>query len=177
MNLEDLFYYRRSTRKYQPKQIKEEELQKILDAAQTSPLAVGNDKNTHLTIIQDPDIMAKLRETCQYPSRKHPGKMIDALHGAPTLILVSVGHISDDSIEYCDAACVIENMIIEATNLGLGSCYIWGCLGSLRENKELLAKLNLPDGFTVISGLALGYPVKPLYAREKNDKMSVNYIR
>lgn len=176
MNLEELFYYRRSTRKYKEDQISEAELQKILDAAQTSPLAVGNDINTHLTVVQNPEIMALLRETCQYPSRKHPGRMIDALHGAPTLILVSVGHISEDSIEYCDAACVIENMILEATNLGLGSCYIWGCLRDLRANKELAARLNIPEGFTIISGLAVGYPVKPLYARNKKDKMGVNYV-
>lgn len=44
LTAEELFQYRRSTRKYQEKQITEEQLEKILAAAQNAPLAMGNRK-------------------------------------------------------------------------------------------------------------------------------------
>lgn len=49
--------------------------------------------------------------------------------------------------EKCDAACIIENMMLEATNLGLGCCYIWGYLPKLRANSVLLKKLDLANEF------------------------------
>lgn len=176
MQLEELFYYRRSTRKYHPEQIKEEELQKIIDAAWTAPLAMGNHKKTHLTVVQDQVLLEEIRQCCQVESRKHPGKMLDSLHGAPLIIFVSSADLSEDHIEYCDVACVIENMILEATNLGLGSCYIWGCLPNLKSNVDLMAKLNLPEGHEILSGFVCGYPVKPLYAREKKEAFTVTRI-
>lgn len=176
MQLEELFYFRRSTRKYHPEQIKDEELEKIVDAALTAPLAMGNHQKTHLTVVQNPDLMAKIRACCETESRKHPGKMLDPLHGAPTLIFVSSKDLSSDHIEYCDVACIIENMILEATNLGLGSCYIWGCLPKIKANEEVMEALKLPEGHEILSGFVCGYPVKPLYAREKKESFSVNKI-
>jgi len=176
MNLEELFYFRRSTRKYHPEQIKEEDLQKIIDAALTAPLAMGNHQKTHLTVVQDEELLDAMRLCCQTESRKNPGTMLDAFHGAPTVIFVSTGSVSDDHIEFCDAACIIENMILEATNLGLGSCYIWGCLPKLKANKDLMKKLNLPEGHEIMSGFICGYPVKPLYARDKKESFTVTRI-
>lgn len=176
MDFKELKYYRRSCRKYKEGQITEEELQQIIDAAWTAPLAMGNNKSTHLTVVQNPEILDEIRACCQTESRKHPGKMLDAFHGAPTAIFVSCKDVSDDHIEYCDVACVIENMCLAATELGLGSCYIWGCLPKLKADQELLAKLNLPEGYEILSGFVCGYPNKELYAREKKENFPVNRV-
>lgn len=167
LTAEELFQYRRSTRKYQEKQITEEQLEKILAAAQNAPLAMGNRKKTHLTVVQDPELLDAIRACCQVESRKHPGTMLDSFHGAPTAIFVSEAGISEDRIELCDAACIIENMMLEATNLGLGCCYIWGCLPLLKADRELTACLKLPKGHEILSGFVCGTPVKPLYAKER----------
>lgn len=175
MELEELFSYRRSTRMYENQQITEEQLQQILEAAQNSPLAVGNRPKARLTVIQNTEILNEIRECCKTESRKNPGVIRDSLYGAPTLILVSESSLSEDRIELCDAACIIENMMLEATNLGLGCCYIWGCLSNLRANNELLRKLDLEKEQVILSGFICGIPVKPLYAK-KREAISVKRI-
>lgn len=175
MDLEDVLYLRRTTRKYQPQQIQEDALQRLLEAAQAAPLAMGDDQSTHLTVVQDPGLLQQIRDAVQTVSRK-TGLPLDPLHGAPTLILVSATDLSEDHIELCNAACVIENMSLQATALNLGSSYIWGCLRILRQHKELLAMLQIPEGYEILSGFVVGYPVNPLQRREKQGKMSVNRV-
>ncbi|MCD7855379.1 MAG: nitroreductase family protein [Clostridiales bacterium] len=166
MDLEELFSYRRSTRKDEKQQITEEQLHKILEAAQNAPLAAGNRPKARLTVVQNEEMLNEIRECCKMESRKNPEVTFDPLYGAPTLILVSESSLSEDRIELCDAACIIENMMLEATNLGLGCCYIWGCLSKLRANSVLLKKLHLEEQ-VVLSGFICGIPVKPLYAKKR----------
>ncbi len=175
-NIEDLFCFRRSTRKFKADQVPDESIQKIIEAGQTAPLAMGNDKTTHITVVQNREVLEMIRKCCMKESRKTPGKMLDSLYGAPVFIILSAADVSDDHIEYCDVACVIENMILEATNLGLGSCYIWGCLRKLRKSPETMAKLNIPDGYEILSAMVCGYPEKPLEARERKSRITVNMI-
>jgi len=64
-----------------------------------------------------------------------------------------------------DTALAIENMILTATNEGLGTC----CVGSFKE-KQVKALLKIPDNFEVLLLLAVGYP------KEKLD-LSSNLLR
>lgn len=71
-----------------------------------------------------------------------------------TAVFVSATKISDDHIEYCNAACIIENMLLQAAAPGLGGTYFWDCLRKLRANEAVLKKLQLPDGYIFGSLLA-----------------------
>jgi len=175
MEFEQVLYLRRTTRKYQATQIKESDLQKILDAAQTATLAMGDEKTTHITVVQDPTLLNQIREVTQLYSRK-TGNFIDAFYGAPTIIFLSATDLSEDCIEYANVGCVIENMILQATALNLGSTYIWGSLRKLRNHIEVMQKIKIPDQYTILSALAIGYPTMPLEKREKKVKISVNRI-
>lgn len=175
MEFEQVLYLRRTTRKYQSRQIQESELQKILAAAQTAPLAAGDDKTTHITVVQAADLLTCIREVTKTASRK-TGNVFDPFFGAPTIIFLSATDLSADCIEYANMGCIIENMILQATALNLGSTYIWGCLGKIRDNSELISKMNIPDQYKILSALAVGYPVAPLEKREKQNKISVSRI-
>lgn len=174
MDFRDVLTLRRSTRSYRPEQISESQLQQILLAAQTAPLAGGDDKTTHLTVVQKPETMEMLRKSCQFVRKT--GETIDAFYGAPTVIFVSATDLSEDHIEFSNVACVIENMILAATNEGLGSTYIWGCLRKLRQDPETLKLLSIPEGYEILSAFAVGYPGQPLEPREPCGKMTVNRI-
>lgn len=175
MELEQVLHLRRSTRKYVPGQIGAKDLKKILEAAQTAPLAAGDDRTTHITVVQDELLVQEIRQACMLVSPK-TGKQVDPFYGASTILFLSAADLSEDHIEYCNVACVIENMILQATALGLGSTYIWGCLRKLRQHMEVIEKLNLPEGFEILSALAIGYPEQPLTYREKREKIGVDYI-
>jgi nitroreductase len=175
MELEKVLHMRRSVRSFTQEQITEEELRKILAAAQTAPLAMGDEQTTHITVVQDTDVLNEIRGACALKSRK-TGEPLDAFYGAPTVVFLSATDISDDHIEYCNVACVIENILLQATALHLGSVYIWGCLRKLRANKNAMARLNLPQGYQILSAVAIGHPEKPLAYREAKEKIAVGRI-
>ena len=63
---------------------------------------------------------------------------------------------------------VVNQMHLAATDLGLGSVYMWGALESMRMIPELdhAELLQLPEDFEPLIALAVGYPVKELEVRE-----------
>ena len=175
MEFDKVLKLRRSVRKYTDIPVSDEELKEVLDAAQTSPLAMGDDKTTHITVVKSPEVMEKVRNVCLTKSIK-TGNIIEALYGAKLMIILSATDLSEDCIEYSNVACVIENIMLKATDLGVGSTYIWGCLRKLRENKEVVSCLKIPEGYKILSAVVIGHPEKPLEEREKKDKISVNFV-
>ena len=83
---------------------------------------------------------------------------------------------SDDMIEYSNVACAIENMALTATSLGLGSVYLWGFLRKLRERPDTIAKLDLPEGYSILSAFAVGHATEPVEPHEPKGRIEVNYL-
>lgn len=147
---------RRSVRKFTSVRISDEAIEMIINAALTAPLALGDAQTTHLTVVNDPGLVEEIRNAAMLKSRA-TGEPVDPFYGAQTFFFVSATDLSEDNIELCNAGCVIENMIIQATALELGSCYIWGCLKKLKKHPEVIEKLQLPEGYEILSALAVGY--------------------
>ena len=69
MDFEQVLTLRQTTRKYTDQKVSDSDLEKILQAAQTAPLAAGDDKTTHLTLVKDPVLMEEIRNACMLTSR------------------------------------------------------------------------------------------------------------
>jgi nitroreductase len=156
---------RKSTRSYKSEQINEEYLKKIINAGNSAPVGNGAYDSVHLTIIQNPILLNKLSQTA---ANMFGNPDADPLYGAPTLILISgKPNMQFPNLEYANAACIIENMMLAATDLGLGSVYILGAIAALHANVELLNTLNLPKDFVPVSGIVVGYPTEPLVQKDE----------
>ena len=181
MNFEKVLNLRQSACKYQDKQIIEEELEKILNAANKAPIGSSKYEDVHITVVQNQEILLKLCEAAweRFSRRQNieeiAGDTVDKskpreLHNnlfydAPTVIFVS--HREQDlqpGIEWANVISIINQMHLKATELGLRSVYMWGALESMRMIPELdnTKLLNLPDGFKPLIALAVGYPIKEL---------------
>ncbi len=176
MSVEQAVNLRRSVRKFTSEPIKAEDLEKIVAAGTVAPLAAGDYPTTLITVVQKPEVIEAIRKASYVESIKHPGVMLDSLHGANTLILVSVGDISDDHIEYCNVATVVENMMLQAADLNLGSCFIWSAIRIFQKDKEIMDSLKLPEGYQILAGLVVGYAEKPLYVRENRERIAVTRV-
>ena len=174
MEFEKVLALRRSCRRFTGEKVSAEALETILRAGQRAPLAAGDDKTTHLTLVPAGDTLERLRRTCTL--RRKNGEPVDAFYGAQALIVVSAAELSEDAIEYANAGCVIEHMHLQATALGLGSCDIWGSLRTLRADAEALALLRLPEGYSVLSALAVGHAAEESAPREYAEKISVTIL-
>ncbi len=166
---------RKSTRSYTGA-LSDEALQTVLMAAQAAPVGMGQYDKIHLTVIKDKALLDEIdRAAVKFfgdPSRL-------PLYGAPCLILVStpIPDPAAGNVSYSNAAVITENMSLTATDIGLGSCLIWGAVAALNQTPELVAKLNLPEGHTVCCGIVIGETTDELTEREiPADRISVTYL-
>ena len=82
-----------------------------------------------------------------------------------------------EGVMVSSAAMVAHNMVLEATELGLGACYLWGVLVAVSNTPDLLAKLNLPEDYELLAAIGVGPTLETYEAREiPADRISVNVI-
>ncbi|TDP56299.1 nitroreductase family protein [Aminicella lysinilytica] len=175
MNTLDAIAKRCSCRVYKPEQLKDEDLKKIIEAGNAAPVGMGKYDTLKFTVVQDKGLIEKIDGAGASFFAKQGIDIPHPLCSAPTFIMVS-GAAGD--ITPMNTACVIENMIIEATDLGVGSCYIMGNVAAIKGNEGFKAALRIPEGFEMVSGLILGYPAEEPAARELvTDKIAAEYIK
>lgn len=156
---------RNSCRGFKADQISKAELEAIIQAGNAAPVGMGKYETLKLSVIQKKALINKIDAAGKEFFAKVGVDAPHPLYGAPTFIIVS-GDTSDMEMTKCNASCIIENMIIEATDLGIGSCYIMGNIAAIKDNKEICDAVNVPEGFKPCAGLVLGYPVEEPKARE-----------
>ena len=146
MELFETINSRFSNRKFLEKQISDEDLSKILKAGMQAPVGRGKYEDMHITVIQNKTLLDEITNLADR----------SVFYNAPTLVIISAkddGHGLDKE----NSACVTMNMLLGATALGLGSIYLNLVIGLIKEHRDILAKLNLPEGFVPIVGIGLGY--------------------
>lgn len=145
---------RYSCRGYLDKQVDEEAIESILHAGKCAPVGLKQYDDFVITVIQDENYLTRLDAAAE-PVRRRPGSIF---YGAPTVILVS-GKVSQafSGLEQCSASCILQNMLLAATEQGLGSVFIKNMVSVLDMAPELTAELELPKDFVPIAGMALGY--------------------
>ncbi len=167
MNVLDTMATRRSTRKYLDRQVEKEKIATILKAAYAAPVGHSAYKDLHLSVVQNQDLLQK---TAAYSGQAFGNAKYNPFYGAPTLIIVSAKPKEDEQLVYiADVGCIMENMQLAATELGLGCVYLWAMLNRITPCPDLIQALNLPEGYQAISALALGYPETPLPQRTLAD--------
>jgi len=168
---------RNSCRAYSTEQLSSADLEAILQAGNAAPVGMGKYETLKLTVIQDKSLIDKIDAAGSAFFKNVGVDMPHPLYGAPTFIVVS-GDTSDVEITKCNASCVIENMIIEAADLNVGSCYIMGNIAAIQGNKEICAAAKVPEGFAPVAGLILGYPSEEPKARELvTNKIPMEFVK
>jgi nitroreductase len=149
MDFKDLAQRRYSVRSYQSTPVDRELLLKVLGAALLAPSAV-NFQPWKFVVVTDPELLAKLH--CCYHR--------EWFTSAPACI-VAIGdhdkgwHRPTDDKDYTDidVAIAIDHLMLAATEIGLGTC--WIC----HFNAEKLAEIfDLPANFEPIAMIPIGYP-------------------
>ena len=161
---------RYSCRNYSDKKITQEEIETLIKAANAAPAASNDYTKIKLTIIEDKELIKTIEETAYnvYPQlTNHP------LHGATALFLISViPHELMESVSYANAAAMAENICIQASDLKLSSTFTMGIAGGLRQNQELLEKLNITEGFIPAISVLIGHPREDIKV-EKPERLKV----
>ncbi len=155
MSLIDLVLSRRSIRRYEQKNIPEEVLQQILEAGRQAPSA-ANRQPIRFVVVTDQNLVKSLCDTL----------VTRFVKSAPVIIAgcADVKSFLTGKWAVVDATIAMQNMVIAAWALGIGSCWIGAC------NEEKVKKLlKIPDRWKFVALLTLGFPGEQPKPRNKKQ--------
>ena len=183
MDAMEAIFTRRSTRRMKPVLPPREMIERVIEAGRAAPSG-SNSQTTHMIVITDRKVLDELAAIVQaafaamevgpdaYVSLRH--SVSEAKKGgyvfhysAPVLIVTANRRGYGNAV--ADSACALENMMIAANALDLGSCWInqlhW--LDGDANVRGYLQKLGLAANETVTGGLILGYGCAGLPVRSE----------
>lgn len=161
MEFLDIAKTRYSVRNYKDIKVENDKLNKILEAAHVAPTA-ANLQPVRLLVVQDESILSKI------------GNAANIYH-APLAIVVCSDHSKawkrpfDGKLTTdIDASIITDHMMLEATELGLGS--VWICYF---KPDVLKSELNLPEGLEPVNILAIGYADEAPASPDRHSKQRI----
>lgn len=147
---------RRSVRAYKQDPVPEDMLDAVLEAGTYAP--TGMDRQSPVIVaVTDKDTRSQLMKM----NAAVMGTDSDPYYGAPVIVLVLADASAHTYVQ--DASCVLENMMLAAHSLGLGSVWInrEKEMFESAEGKALLQKWGLIAPLEGVGAIALGYPAAP----------------
>ena len=167
MAYQNLFYARRSIRKYQEKTVEKEKIELLLKAAMAAPTAM-NSKPWEFVVITEPENLEKIRSSLMF------GKF-----NAPAAIVVC-GNTSKFKrpmaekfwVQDCSAA--TQNILLAAVELGLGT--VWCGVHPVHVfTKRVSEILMLPPQIKPLNVIYVGYPAEEKPPRTQYDESRIHW--
>lgn len=172
MALLDIIKARHSIRKYTDRQISREDLEKILEAGNFAPNAGGGQRSV-MVALHNRELAAHVGKmnlsqfdrthlAGSYVSKEQPSVIDDSsikngFYDAPTVVCVFCQN--NFLFKTADAFCMMENMVLQATELGIASCIIsrgYETFAS-EEGQNLMREWGVPEGYACQGFVILGY--------------------
>jgi nitroreductase len=173
-NLIDIIKKRRSIRRYKDKALDTETIRLLLEAARLSPTA-RNMQELKYKVVTDKAIMGKLSDDIKsIIKRENPAltmRETPLFYGAPLLIIITGP--KDNVWVGTDAALAAQNIMLQATELGLGSCFI-GMAKFMDKDKALMELVHLDDGQMIGAVVICGHSDEE--PAEKEKKMDAEFL-
>jgi nitroreductase len=142
MDVQEAIQVRKSVRSYDSKQVPDDALGRVLEAGRISPSA-SNLQPWHFIVVKDPERRKALSG----------GRYAKFLAESP-VVIIGCGNTKASPKWYpIDVSIALQQMVIVATAEGLGTCWI----GSFSE-EEVRKAANIPQDYSVVAMLTLGYP-------------------
>lgn len=151
-NTLDTIKTRRSIRKYKSDAIPEEILNKIIEAGSYAPSGMGRQPVIILAVTNKElrDRLSKLNADVMHSTN-------DPFYGAPVVLVVLADKNAPTHVY--DGSLVMENLMLAAHDLGIGSCWIHRAkeVFEKEEGKEILKSLGIEGDYEGIGNCILGY--------------------
>ena len=146
-------FSRRSIRAYRQQDVADDLVRDLLEAAMAAPAAVAKDPWAFV-VVRDRNMLSKIAEGL--PN----GTM---LRNAALGIVVcgDLQRAHDRQLSYLlqDCSAAIENLLLAASALGLGACWL-GVHPREERVKHIRSLLNIPDSVIPVSAIAIGWPAE-----------------
>ena len=163
----DIIYKRRSIRVFERREVEKEKITELLQAGMSAPSA-SNGQPWEFVVVTESDRLAKLQEKLEH------GK-----YNAPLAIavLANLAIAKKESsyrfwVQDCSAA--VENILISAVGLELGSVWI-GAYPKENVAKTIHEILEIPEDIHVLNLIYIGYPAEEKPPRTQYEEERVHW--
>ena len=150
MKFEEVLEKRRSIRKYKDTPVPKEKILQILEAARIAPSA-GHRQPWHFIVVENKETIKKLAK--------------QEWAEAPVMIVGLADQAASPGWCINDLGIAFEHIVLAATNLGLGTCW----MGQTGREELVKSLLDIPDNFKVIAVIPLGVPDETPAPKERKS--------
>lgn len=179
MDIKEAIYTRRSIRAYKDQPVGKELIEQVIDAAIHAPSAM-NGQPWGFAVIQDKQALQSLSDKTKAFLVAHVDKFpflagyletlqspdYHVLYNAPALVII-LAKPNTMPIAQVDCTLAAQNLMLMARSLGLGSCWI-GFAGMYLSGSESKREFGIPDDYTVVAPIILGYPSVEFSEMDRN---------
>ncbi len=172
MDLFEAIKNRRSVRRFTSEPVNDDKIEAILEAGRWAP-SWANSQCWRFVVVRDANIKSKLAETLmpiKLPDREIPNPASAGFMQAPVIIVIGAqtgkagfGHgeggkpVTNKGDWFMfDAALAVQNMVLAAHGLGLGTVII-GAFEAVQAEKIL----GIPQGYQAVAMFPVGVPAQP----------------
>jgi len=183
MDISEAILARKSVRAYLDKPVSADHLEKIIEAGRWAP----NAGPFQISVIRDAALRQKINDRTlnamvhsdrEFLQQRAALPGYQPLYGAPVLVLLSGP--TDVPFSSVNTALAAENMLLEATGLGLGSCFLVSPTLALngKDNRDLAQEAGIPDNYALQCAVIVGYAAaeNKFTLGERTRKGSLKYI-
>jgi len=162
----DIIRNRRSIRKYTGQPVTDEQIREILGAAFMAPTAM-NRQEWRFVVVQDREVLEKLAEI------NGAAKMTAT---AAFTVIVGYEEGVNDRFAEVDCGAAIQNMLLQAQSMGIGS--VWCALMPGSDNEAKYAEaVGFPEGFRTVATVQFGYPDEVREVEDRYDSAKVTFVK
>jgi nitroreductase len=169
MEVMDAIKKRRSIRAYKSTPVDQTALDAILEAGRLAP-SWANTQTWRFVVVRDPKMKTELADNANQPGSRNNNVMKQA-----PVVIAACAELNragfregkpvtdkDGSWFMFDLGIAMQNMVLEAQELGIGTLYI----GAF-DAKKAGAAIGVPDGYACVALMPLGYPDEQPEARPR----------
>ncbi len=161
-------FHRVSVRKFEPKEIEPEKIEKILSAGMQAPSAT-NQQPWEFYVVTNKDMLAKLGKSGPYSGpASHAPAAIVSVYRKEGLRVPEYAAI--------DLSIAMENIWLETDALGLGG--VWIGTYPMQDRMDAVREvLNIPENLEVFALFPFGYPAETRPQENRTDPKRIHYVR
>lgn len=165
----NIIFKRTSVRKYTDQPVTKEQIEMLMRAGMAAPSA-KNVQPWEFIVIQNKETMLKITEFHPYSAMLKGAQLIIVVCGNESKI--KIGDVEELWPQDCAAA--TQNILLEATELGLGS--VWLATYPKKDIMKNLAELLiLPKYVIPFSMISIGYPEGEVQPKDKFNPQNIHW--
>lgn len=113
-----------------------------------------------LSIITKPELLKKIEDSTD-----------NSCYNAPLIFMINTK--KDSPFGERDTSVAVENVMVEAADLGLGSVYVMGGVFALNKFPELQKELGMNEGYETTVLVPIGYPADEEQVEDRRNRYKV----